>query len=183
MARVPYLGDDDLVEPAAGRVTANPIALYRALAHSPGGLDGFARLGSWIRHGSTLDARQRELLILAVGVLAGSEYEYAHHVKIGRDVGCSDEDVRGVLAAARDEPSTLGEVEALLVRAARESTVEGGIGQATFAELAARFGPEQLVEIVLVAAHYAAVVRVLRSLQVDLEPSFQRYLDELPLRP
>lgn len=181
MARVPYLGDDELVEPARARVADNPIALYRALAGSPGGLDVFAGIGRWIRYGSTLDPRRRELLILAVGAAAGCDYEFAHHVKIGRDFGCSDEDIRGLLQAVREEPSTLGADEQVLVRAARECTLDGAITADTFALLAKSYDTERLVEIVLVLAHYAGVVRVLESLQIDLEPDFRHYLEAFPL--
>lgn len=180
MARVPYLRDDELVEPARARVASNPIALYRALANSPGGLDAFAGIGSWIRYGSTLDPRQRELLILSVGAVTRCAYEFAHHVKIGRDFGCSDDDIRGVLQAVRGEPSALGEDEQLLVQAGRECTLDGAIGEATLARLAERYDAERLVEIVLTAAHYAAVVRVLGSLHIDVEPDFSGYLEAFP---
>ena len=43
-----------------------------------------------------LDPRLRELAILQVGYLAKSPYEYSHHVKIGREFGVSDDDIRAI---------------------------------------------------------------------------------------
>ena len=68
-------------------------------AQAPGQLAGHgARLhgvGGYIRHKSKLDPRLRELAILQVGWLEKSEYEFTHHVKIGKEFGVTDEDIQG----------------------------------------------------------------------------------------
>src|SRR5579875_3997877 len=146
MAKVPYLTDDELEEPARERVLAHPINLYRALANSPAGLDCFAAIGQWIRYRSVLDPRQREIVILAVGVFTKCRYEFSHHVKIGRDFGLSDDDIRDVMAAARGAQHGLGPLETLLVQAARESTFDGRISDATWSAIASDYGDKEMVE-------------------------------------
>jgi alkylhydroperoxidase family enzyme len=182
MARVPYVDDDALVEPARHLVLGHPINLYRALANSPGGLESFSFLGEWIRFHTKLDPRLREIVILTVGVLSESDYEFSHHVKIGKDFGLSDEDIEGVLGQARENKSDLGEGERLLIKATREVTLAGALSEATAAELRRQLNDETFVEFVLIAAHYACVVRVLASLQVDVEPSYAQYLEQFPLK-
>lgn len=182
MARVPYLQDDQLVEPAATLVAGHPIALYRGLAHSPAGLESFAKVGSWIRYGSKLDPRLREMTILAVGVLAGCKYEFSHHVKIARDFGVDDGDIEGVLAAMRGEGFKWSGVEEQLMVAVREIVLDGKIGDATWKSLSESFEDELMVEIVMIIAHYCCVVRVLDSIGIDVEPAYQRYLEEFPLQ-
>lgn len=181
MARISYMGDGELVEPAKRLVEGHPINLYRALAHSPGGLEAFAELGEWIRYRSLIDPRLRELAILAVGASARCRYEFSHHVKIGRDFGLSDADVSGVLAEVEGRGGGLGEVETLVVAAAVECTTTGALGEQTVTALARHLDDERLVELVLILAHYAGVIRVLESLEIDVEEDYAGYLEEFPL--
>ena len=50
-----------------------------------------------------------------------------------------------------------------------------------FAELAQSLDPPRLMDVVLTAAFYCAVVRVLASLEVDVEESYRPYLEKYPL--
>lgn len=183
MAKVPYVQDDELVEPARGRVHGHPINLYRLLANSPDGLDCFAEIGQWIRYRSVLDPREREIVILAVGYFAKCRYEWSHHVKIGFDFGLSADDIRGVMSAARGEPSPLGEFDLLLIEAARESTFDGLLSDGTWTSLSAKYDDQTMVELLLVLAHYAGVTRLLDSVQMDVEPDYLHFLEEFPLEP
>ena len=54
---------------------------------------------------------------------------------------------------------------------------------AAFAALAADFDSERLVDLVITISFYNAVVRLLGSLEIDVEPEYQPYLDEFPLPP
>ena len=84
MARVPYLEPSDLA-PEDQDLLKRPIWLFKALVNSPKAARAFSGLGSYIRYGSKLDPRLRELAILQVGWLARSPYEWSHHVKLGHD--------------------------------------------------------------------------------------------------
>ena len=106
MARVPYLQKSDLAPEDQALLDRN-INLHRALVHSPGGARNFSRLGGYIRHKSTLDPRLRELAILQVGYLARSAYEYSHHIKIGREFGVTDADIRGMIDDTEGRQSRL----------------------------------------------------------------------------
>ena len=76
----------------------------------------------YIRHKSKLDPRLRELAILQVGYLANSPYEYSHHVKIGREFGVSDDDIRAIGEETAGRPSKLDPLAKAVLRAAREMT-------------------------------------------------------------
>ena len=52
---------------------------------------------------------------------------------------------------------------------------------AVFAELERALGREQVIDLTLAIAFYNAVVRLLGTLQIDVEPEYQRYLEEHPL--
>jgi alkylhydroperoxidase family enzyme len=180
MARVPYLTPDDLA-PEQRDLLARPIALARALANAPGAARAFHGLGHWIRHASGLDPRLRELAILQVGYLARSPYEWSHHVKIGFDFGVTEADVRALMAESQGRANSLEPLARTVLRGVREIAIDGGMQAPTFGELEAALGREHTIELVIVAAFYAAVVRVLASLAIDVEPDYQPYLDKFPL--
>lgn len=180
MARVPDMTAADLKEEDRDLLRRN-IALHRALANSPNAARAFSGLGQFIRFKSVLDPRLRELAILQVGWLARSPYEWSHHVKIGYDFGVSDDDIRALIAETAGQDSALDPLAKLVLRAAREAHAGPGVSGATYQALSAHLDHERMVDLVLVIAFYCAVVRVLSSLDIQVEPDYQPYLDKYPL--
>ncbi|HSU06252.1 MAG TPA: carboxymuconolactone decarboxylase family protein [Acetobacteraceae bacterium] len=185
MARIPYREKSDL-PPEHQDLLARPITLHKALVNSPGALRAFSALGQYIRHGSKLDPRLREMAILQVGYLARSPYEWSHHVKIGRDFGVTDDDIRALIADTEGRPSALDagvldERTRTVLRAAREITTQGEASADSFAALARLFDTECLVDLTVTIAFYNAVVRVLATLKIDVEDEYQTYLRQFPL--
>lgn len=180
MARVPYLEPSDLAE-ADRDLLKRPIWLFKALVNSPNAARAFHGLGNYIRYGSKLDMRLRELAILQVGWLAKSPYEWSHHVKLGLDFGVSEADVHALIDDTAGKPTNLDEVSKLVLKGAREMTTDGEMTAETFAACQAAFGNEQAVDLTITIAFYNAVVRVLGTLKIDVEPEYQPYLDRFPL--
>lgn len=172
MARVPYVD-----------VAKDAINIRRALANSPVAAQKNSALAMYIRNESKLDARLREMAILQVGYSARCAYEYAHHVEIGREFGVSDDDIRAIADDTAGRPTKLEPLAKMVLRAAREMTDGIGISDATFAALKQHLDNERIVDLVLAIAFYNATVRILESLKVDVEPDYQRYLQEFPLPP
>ncbi|MEM7251010.1 MAG: carboxymuconolactone decarboxylase family protein [Pseudomonadota bacterium] len=180
MARIPYLDRDALAEEHQ-ELLARPINLNRALVNSPEALRHFGALGSWIRYGSRLDARLRELAILQVGYLSRSAYEFSHHVKIGRDFGVSDDDILALIDETEGRASGLPALDCAVLRAAREMTVDQRISDECFDDLRDQLSDELIVDLTLIIGFYNAVVRVLATLEIDVEPEYASYLEEFPL--
>jgi alkylhydroperoxidase family enzyme len=180
MARVPYLDQQDLA-PEHRDLLARSVNIVRALANSPNGLRAFHGLGQFIRFKSKLDPRLRELAILMVGYVTRSPYEWSHHLEIGRRFGVSDADIRALIEEAEGRQSPLEPLARTVLKAAVEMTRDLGVSDATFARLREDLDEERTVDLVLTIGFYNAVVRVLASLQIDVEPDYQRYLDEFPL--
>ena len=179
-ARVPYLTPEDL-KPEDQDLLKRPIWLTRALVNSPATARAFHVLGNHIRYGMKLDMRLRELAILQVGWLARSPFEWSHHVKLGMDFGVSKEDIHGLIAETEGRANDLGSLERKVLRAAREMAQEIEMSQALFEELQAELGNEQMVDLVVTIATYCAVVRILASLAIEVEPEYQPYLDMFPI--
>src|SRR3954451_9599288 len=136
MARVPYLELSDLA-PEDQDLLKRPIALFKALVNSPKAARAFSGLGGFIRYGSQLDPRLRELAILQVGWLARSPYEWSHHVKLGHDFGVSDDDISALIDDTAGKSTGLDALSKLVLKAAREMTNDGAMTGATFAALQA----------------------------------------------
>jgi alkylhydroperoxidase family enzyme len=180
MARVPYLEPSDLA-PEDQDLLKRPIWLSKALANSPQAARAFSGLGGYIRHGSKLDPRLRELAILQVGWLARSPYEWSHHVKLGHDFGVTDADVQALIDDTAGRPTGLDALSKLVLQAAREVTADGAMADATFTALQAALGNALVVDLTLAIAFYNAVVRVLATLRIDVEPEYMPYLEKFPL--
>lgn len=175
MARVPYLEVSDLA-PEHQDLLKRPIWLSKALVNSPNGARAFHVLGNFIRYGSKLDMRLRELAILQVGWLARSPYEWSHHIKLGLDFGVTEADIHALM----QDGAGLDDLSRLVVQGATEMARDGGMSDTTFAALQEQLGNEQVVDLTLTAGFYCAVVRVLATLQIDVEPDYQPYLDRFP---
>jgi alkylhydroperoxidase family enzyme len=173
MARLPFLQQSDLAPEHRDLLAGEVINLNRVLAHGPKAMRKLSALAMHIRHDSRLDPRLRELAILQVGYTTRSPYEYSHHVRLGLQYGVSEDDVRAIAEETAGRPSSL--------RAARELTRGTALSDETFAALSGAFDTECLLELIIAIAQYNAVVRILGSLQVDVEESYRHYLDEFPL--
>ena len=180
MARLKYLDKSDLAEKDQDLLARN-INLFRALVHSPNAARAFSGLGGFIRHKSKADPRLRELAILQVGWLAKSPYEWSHHVKIGYDFGVTDDDIQALIDDTAGKPTKLDETTRLVLKLAREMTLDGGGSEATFTALGTKMSSELLLDLTMTIAFYNAVVRMLATLQIDVEPDYMPYLEKYPL--
>jgi alkylhydroperoxidase family enzyme len=180
MARLPYLDKSDLL-PEHQDLLGRNLNLYRVLAHSPRAARSLNTLARYVRDGSRLDPRLRELAILQVSYLAGSAWGFSHHVRIGREVGVSDDEIRAISDETVGRPTQLEPLARLVLRAAREMTVELAISDETFAGLRRELDNERLTDLVVAIAFYNGLVRLLATMRVDVEEDYLSYLDEFPL--
>jgi len=180
MARVPYLNPSDLA-PENRDLLARNVNLYRALVNNPDATRSFLVLAQYIRHHSKLDPRLREMAILQVGYVTRSPYEFSHHVKIGRDFGVTDADIRAIEADTNGQPTTLSPLERAVLRAARELTAQPSLSDETNAELKKGLDNQRLIDLLLTISFYCGVVRLLAALQIDVEDDYMPYLRQFPL--
>jgi alkylhydroperoxidase family enzyme len=179
LARLPYLTRADL-PPEHQDVVERDIWLNRVMANSPGAARAFTDLGMYIRHRSRLDPRLRQLAIMQVGWLARNPYEWSHHVRIGLDFGCSEADIRAIAVESSGGESALEPLARLVLLGAREM-FEGAMSRDTFEALRPHLDAEQLTDLVVTIAYYCGVVRLLATLEIEVEPEYQPYLEAYPL--
>ena len=177
--RVPSVGD----EPSDPRVAAvydrfaregrRPIALYRALANAPGLLEPYSALAQALRHGASTSRELRELVVLRVAHLTGSDYEWSHHRKMAEREGVGVAKMRALFRW--EESDAFGDAERAALRLADE-THEMAVTDETIAALSRFFAPGEVVELVMLTSLYEAVARMIQGLGVQVEEEYVPYL-------
>ena len=171
MARVKYLHRSDSPNQAIfdrlERERKLPTAnIFLALTQTPDLLDGFLTYANALRN-SPLNPRLRELAILTVGHLAKSRYEIAHHQSHGLKAGLTQAQLDAV---PQFETSALYSVEEKAVMAfAKQSTLEVDVSDEAWAKVAAFLSEPELISLVVVVAWYNSGVRIMASLDIELE--------------
>jgi alkylhydroperoxidase family enzyme len=150
-----------------------PIALYRALAHSPLMLRAYAGLARGLRYEAQTPRALRELMILRTAQLTGSEYEWAHHRAMAAANDVPEEKVR-MLAEWRS--STLYDERERAALRCVEEIHDVALSDEAFAELERVMGAPSTVELVLLVAFYEAVARMIQALGLEVEPAYQHFL-------
>ena len=179
MARLPYLDKSDLL-PEHQDLLARNLNLYRVLAHSPRAARSLNTLARFIRDGSRLDPRLRELAILQISYLTRSAWGYSHHVRIGREIGLSDDEIRAVADETEGGPTALDPLARTVLKAAREMTLDLAVTDTTFAALRRGLDNERLTDLAVTISFYNGLVRLLEAMQVDVEEDYLPYLEEFP---
>jgi alkylhydroperoxidase family enzyme len=180
MARLPYI-DAEQLPPEHRDLLKRPINLVRLLVNSPGMAKAFQGIGGFIRNKSTLDPRLRELAILQVGWMEKSEYEFTHHVKIGKEFGVTDDDIAALMVETEGMQSRLEPLARAVLKGAREMTKNLEMSMTTFAEIKKDLSNEEMVDLVLTIAFYCGVVRVLATMKIDNEPHYKEVLQQYPI--
>ena len=140
--------------------------IFKTIGRHPKMLDGIGRLGGFLLSGVGLPPRERELVILRTGWRSGSVYEWGQHVVIGRREGVTDEELRRLRT-----PGLAGwsDADRPLIAFVDELCQTNDVSDATWTALAARFTPEQLIELVVLGGFYRLIAGTLNTLRVELD--------------
>ncbi len=143
------------------------------MANHPDLARDWLTFGSHILRRNSLPPRDREILILRVGWLCQSEYEWSQHVVIGIGAGLSDDDVRRIRG---DAPTAeLSEHDQRLVRAADELCEDACLSDATWDALARTYNRLQMMDLVFTVGQYNLVAMALNSFGVQLDPGLKGF--------
>jgi len=156
----------------AGRTV---IRLYMTLARHPTFYRPRALQSEYIRSGATLTPRVRDILILRIGWLCGSEYEWAQHVSGGHAAGLTDEEIRKI--AIGPDAGGWDPFEALLMRATDELHAHDTITEPTWRALRAHLDEGEMIDVVITVAGYRMVSLPLNTLGVQMEPGREGFPD------
>jgi alkylhydroperoxidase family enzyme len=148
----------------SGRPVAN---VFRTFVRNPPADQMRGAVTGHIRNSTTLSPRHRELLLMRIGVLCRSEYEWAAHSRIGRQVGMSNADVERIVAGP--ESGGGDPVETALLRATDELYRDDLVSAETWAALRAALDAKQLLDVLIAVGGYRAVSMAINSAGVQLD--------------
>ena len=141
--------------------------IFGTIGRHPKMLQGWLPFISYVLRDSTLPPRDREILILRIGWLCQSEYEFGQHTLMGKAAGLSSEEISRI----PEGPNASGwnPFEATLLRAADELHSDAFITEATWNALAKRYDEKQLMDLIMTVGQYNMVSMVLNTLGVQLD--------------
>ncbi|WP_418280441.1 carboxymuconolactone decarboxylase family protein [Halorubrum sp. DTA98] len=142
--------------------------VYRTMGRNVALLEAFREYGTSVWADGGLSPHQRETVILATAVHAGTEYEWQQHVRVALDEGMSTEHI---VAISNGETDRLAPEYAVLVEYA-EAFVNGTVDDATHESLADYYDEETILGIGMLTGCYLGLARLLQALSVDLEAEF-----------
>src|ERR1700742_4281838 len=145
MARLPYL-EPEQVAPEYRDMLKRNTNLHKLLVNSPDMARAFSGMGSYIRFKSKPDPRLRELAILQVGWMEKSEYEFTHHVKIGKEFGVTDEDIQNLFLETEGKTSKHETLARAILKGAGEMVRDLAMTDVTFAEIKKELTNEHMTD-------------------------------------
>jgi 4-carboxymuconolactone decarboxylase len=150
--------------------------IFATLAHHPQLLRRWLVFGGHVLSKSTLPARDREIAILRMGWLCRAQYEWGHHVAIGKQVGLTDEDIARI--GSGPDAEGLDSFEATLLQAIDELHAHTFISDRTWKALTERYNTQQVLDLIFTAGQYTLVSMALNSVGIQLEEGFEGFKDE-----
>jgi 4-carboxymuconolactone decarboxylase len=152
-----------------------PLRLFRTLAVHDELASRMRPIGSGILGHGRVEPREREIVIHRTCARAGAEYEWGVHVlAFGKPLGLSDEQIAATVHGSAEDPAW-SERDALLIRLADELHDTSTVSDALWADLAAHFSDDQLLELVITAGWYRLLSYVINAAGVEHEPWAARF--------
>ena len=143
------------------------------VARHPKLLKRWMPFGNHVMGGSTLPARERELIILRTGYNARSGYEWAQHVAIARAVGLTDGEIERVAAGPTEAGWSAG--DATLLNAVDELASHQCIATPTWTALRERWSEQQCIDIVFTVGQYHMISMALNTFKVEIDEGVERF--------
>lgn len=144
------------------------INIFRTLMNHPDAMKGFMGWGSYVlSKKNSLPAREREIVILRIGFLCRSGYEWTQHRAIGERAGLNAAEIEAIKQGA--EASGWSAADAALLCATDDLHARHFVSETAWAGLREHFSEKQCMDLVFTAAQYTQVSMILNSFGVQLD--------------
>lgn len=155
---------------------ADPLKLFRTLGRNLPLAQAMRGVGSYmLGRKSSLDLRERELVIDRVCARCGCEYEWGvHAAAFGAAAGLTETELAATVRGAADDPAW-NERDALLVRLVDELHDTSKVSDKLWSGLADVYEPPQLLELLVLVGWYHVIAFVCNGAKVELEDWAMRF--------
>jgi 4-carboxymuconolactone decarboxylase len=151
--------------------------VVRTFSVNPKLADAWQPFAFYVLRTSTLPPHDREVLILRIGWLNQSQYEFTQHVRVAKGVGLTDADIERIKAGP-DAPGA-DPFDAALVRAVDQLRSKSFVDDSVWAILKSRYDEKQLMDVVVTVGQYNLVSWYLNTLGTP----FEKGVTGLPMSP
>ena len=141
--------------------------IFRTLCHHSGLAKRWMVFANHILGKSTLDPKERELVMLRIGFLCNAGYEWGQHVVIARQVGLSEAEI--LLAKSGPQSADILPLYRLLLQATDELHSDAHIADVTWLGLLDHYSTQQMMDLVFTVGQYNLVSMALNSFGVQLD--------------
>jgi alkylhydroperoxidase family enzyme len=139
------------------------------MAVAPKAAKGFLAWGNYVlSRRNDLPPREREIVILRIGYLCKSGYEWTQHKRIALQSGLTDEEIARIKIGSA--APGWSEADTALLKASEELHHDHFITDATWTALRNHFSEKQCMDAVFTAGQYTQVSMFLNTFGVQLDP-------------
>jgi AhpD family alkylhydroperoxidase len=150
----------------AGRAAGTqPPNLFMTVGRHPGLFRAWLWFAGRLMPGGKLPRRDTELVILRVAHLRRCEYEFDHHVRLGRRVGVDADDVSRVVEGPGADGWTPR--ERAILSAVDELHTARALADETWAALGKHLDERRLIELVFLVGHYEMLATAIAALRIQ----------------
>jgi len=154
----------EILAPMGDRI----LNIFRTMVQAPKAAKGFLAWGNYVlSRRNDLPAREREIVILRIGYLCKSGYEWTQHHAIGLREGLTAPEIEAIKAGA--EAPNWSAADRALLKAADELHNDQFVTDGTWAALTRHFSDKQCMDVVFTAGQYTQVSMILNSFGVQLD--------------
>jgi 4-carboxymuconolactone decarboxylase len=138
--------------------------LLATLVRHPKLTRAFLRFNNHLLYSSTLPERLRELAVLRAAHLHHCEYEWHHHVRMGREAGLTDADIDGI---QRGEAAD--HLDRAILHAVDELQDTSVVSDETWAILTEHLDERQRMDLVFTIGCYGALAMAINTFGVETD--------------
>ena len=133
-------------------------------------------MASHVTYNTSLPPRDKEILILRIAWLCGSEYEWNHHVIVGMRVGLSIEEINKIKIGSKAQG--WNNFDKLLLSSVDELYANTILTDTTWNALSERYEEKQLMDLIFVIGAYNMLAMFMNSLGFKTEDCVIKSLKE-----
>ena len=169
--RIEMLSPEDSLDAAKRLDVHQSIArlnIFRVLFHRPRTAKALSDLLLSLLFESEIGHRRRELIIMRIGWVTGSEYEWTQHWPLAQEIfGCRTEE----LLAVRDwtKAECFDETDRAVLAATDELLETGDLAEPTWQACFRALGRDAVIDMVTAIGTWLLISKVARGLRVPLE--------------
>jgi 4-carboxymuconolactone decarboxylase len=141
---------------------------YKIWIHSPTVASGMEHIGTFLNKRSSLTSREVEIGILVIAQHWDADYVRTAHIREGKRVGLTQEQIDMILAGK--EPELADAHERGVYRFAAALVGGTKLSDAVFAEIEQALGREGIAEVLVLLGYYTSVALGMKVHEVPIPP-------------